>query len=93
MVIVKNISEFKNAIQNMIEGEISEFKYNKTTFTMNEEDGSITMSRPSFKKGGIEYPAKSESILPSRDDMDEYEMIDEVVNKYNEFSVLKSVNI
>lgn len=75
MVIAKNYFELENCIYDLINGYYYQFKFEKTIFKLNKEDGSIK-----FRRG-----PKTKVILPSSEDLSIKEMIDEVINKYEEF--------
>lgn len=75
MVIAKNFKDFKDCLSDIIEGMYDTFVYEDTTFNMNVEDGSINVTKGT----------KTAKFLPSDEEMEFDDMIDEVVNKYKEF--------
>lgn len=75
MVIAKNFEELANCVSDLICGYYSKFKFKKTTFKMNEEDGSIKLQRG----------PKTKVLLPSSEDLSEEEMIEEIIEEYKKF--------
>lgn len=75
MNIAKNLNEFKSDLMDIMEGYYPSFKFEKTIFKIDMEDGSIKMRRG----------PKTQSILPSSDNMTLEELVEEVIKKYEEF--------